>query len=127
MNGKITLPDAVSAIAVGMGFDCVMQTLPPTVTDVPTEAKRKRVVGIAVRLNESRGLEMGRAIDDLYPLRERTNEAWGTPIVPLNGYKYQILSTEWNEDAQTYFVQSDPLPASILALVPDLDIGDDTN
>lgn len=127
VDGKITLPDGITKASVGMGIQAVMQTLPPTVTDVPIEARRKRVVGIAVRLDRSRGLEIGRDLDDLYPLRERTNEAYGTPIIPLNGYRYQVLPTNWDEDAQTYFVQSDPLPASILALVPDMDIGDDTD
>lgn len=126
-DGKITLPDGVSTVAIGLPMTAVMQTLPPTVTDTPIEARKKRIVGIAVRLEESRGLEIGRTLEELYPLRERTNEAYGNPIVPINGFKHQILSTEWDEDAQTYFVQSDPLPASILALVPDLEVGDDTN
>lgn len=127
VNGRVTLPDGVSKVRIGCGFKATAQTLPPTVNDVPIESRRKRIVGIAVRLDKSRGLLVGRTLDELYPLRERTNEAYGAPTAVINGYKYQILSTDWDEDAQTYFVQDDPLPCAILGLVPDMEVGDDTD
>lgn len=126
-GGKITLSDPVSKIRVGLGFRCVAQTLPPTVPDVPIESRRKRMVAIAVRMHRSRGVLVGRTEQELYPLRERTNESYGSATAPVNGFKYQLLSTDWDEETQAYFVQNDPLPASILGLVPDLEIGDDTN
>lgn len=126
-NGKITLSDGVSKLRVGCGFKAIARNLPPTVNDIPIEAKRKRIVGVAVRLNRSRGLLVGRTLEELYPIRDRTNEAWGAPTTTISGIKYQLLSTEWDEDSQTYFVQEDPLPCAILGLMPDLEIGDDTN
>lgn len=127
VNGKVTLADAVSKARIGLGFRCIGQTLPPTVPDMPIEARRKRVVSMAVRLYKSRGLLVGRDLNSLYPIKERTNEAYGAPTKLINGVKYQLLDSEWNEDSQTYFVQDDPLPSSILGLVPDLEVGDDTN
>lgn len=127
INGKVTLPDGVSKARIGLGFECIGQTLPQTVPDTPIESRRKRIVAIATRLYKTRGLEMGRSLKELYEVRERTNEMYGTPTQEINGIKYQLLSTDWNEDEQTYFVQRNPLPASILGLVPDLEVGDDTN
>jgi hypothetical protein len=127
VNGKITLSDAVSKARVGLGYRCVAQTLPPTVPDMPIEARRKRMVAIATRLYRSRGLLVGRTEEELYPMRERTNEGYGIRTEMINGMKYQLISTDWNEDTQAFFVQEDPLPASILGLIPDLEVGDDTN
>lgn len=127
VNGSVTLPNAVSKVTIGLGYEAVMQTLPPTVQDLPIEARRKRVVGVGIRLNESRGVEAGLRLDNTYPLRERTIEAYATPTLMLNGIKYQILETDWDENGQTYFVQRNPLPATILGLVPDLEVGDDTD
>lgn len=126
-NGKVTLPDGVSKARIGMPYRCIAQTLPPTVPDMPIEARRKRMVAIAARLYRSRGLKSGRTLENLYDMKERTNETYGSPIIPYNGFKYQLLETDWDEDCQIYFVQDNPLPSSILGLVPDLEIGDDTN
>lgn len=127
VDGEVILPNKVSKAVIGLGFTAVAQTLPPVVTDLPVEAKRKRVVGTAVRLDESRGLLAGRTLDELYAFKNRTNEPYGAPTRVINGFKHILLSTDWDEDGQTYFVQEDPLPASVLGLVPDLDFGDDND
>lgn len=127
VNGSITLPDPVSKVIIGMAYECVAKTLPPTVQDLPIESKRKRIVGLGVRLHESRGLEIGRTLDELYELKERINEPYGTATLLQNGIRYQILATDWDEDAQSYLVQRNPLPITILGLIPDLEVGDDTD
>ena len=35
------------------------------------------------------------------------------------------LQSNWDENGQTYFVQSDPLPATILSYVQEVEVGDD--
>lgn len=126
-NGKITLSDGVSKCLVGVGFQSAARTLPPTIPNTPVEARRKRVVGVGVRLSETRGLKIGRTLDQLYELRERTTELYSSPTFTLNGMKYKIISTNWDAEGQTYFVQDDPLPATLLGLVPDLEVGDDSD
>lgn len=126
-NGQITLPHGVTKVVIGLPFSCVAQTLPPTVTDIPIEARRKRIVGVGVRMHESRGLQTGPTLDSMYEFRERSGEPYGTPVLTLNGIRYMILPTDWDENGQTYFAQYAPLPASILGLVPDMEVGDDTD
>lgn len=126
-GGQITLPVRTSKAIVGLPFKAVAKTLPPVVTDAVVEGKRKRVVGVAVRLEESRGLLAGRSLEELYEFKNRTNEPYGAPTRTINGFKHILLSTDWDEDGQTYFVQEDPLPASILGLIPDLEFGDDND
>jgi hypothetical protein len=126
-NGKVVLSDGVSKCLVGLGFQAATRTLPPTVPNTPVESKRKRVVGVGVRLQETRGLKIGRTLDQLYELRERTTELYSSPTFAVNGMKYKIISTNWDTEGQTYFVQDDPLPATLLGLVPDLEVGDDSD
>lgn len=126
-NGQITLPDGVTKAIVGLKYNATIRTLPPTVPDTAIEARRKRTVGMAVRLYESRGLLEGLDLDNLYELRERTTEPYGTPVRTQTGIRYKMLPTQWQEDAQTYFVVEDPLPVTILGLVPDIEVGDDTD
>ena len=56
------------------GFRAIAQTLPISSTDAVIEDKHKRIVRTAMRLNESRGVKTGTALDDLIELKERTDE-----------------------------------------------------
>lgn len=123
--GALTLPNAVSKATVGLPFKCVAKTLPMIVPNAGIEAKRKRIVGLAVRLDRARGLACGRSLDDLYEIRERTTEPYGHPILMSNGVKYQLLSSNWDVEGQTYIVQDYPLPATLLGLVSDIEVGDE--
>ena len=124
-NGTITLPDAVSKAIIGLSYSCIARTLPPVVPQNVVESRRKRIVGIGVRMHEGRGLKNGPDLDTLYPMRERKNEPYGVRVSPTTGMRYQVVSSEWNEDVMTYFVQHDPLPVTILGLVPAIEVGDD--
>lgn len=127
VNGSVTLPNAVSRAVIGLPFRAVAQTLPMIVAGADIEGKRKRVVEVGVRLDSSRGLKSGRTLDeaDLYPIRERTTEDYGQPIRLFNGVKHAILSSNWDDEGQTYFVQDDPLPVTLLGLVSSIEVGDD--
>lgn len=126
-EGQITLDNAATRITVGVPFTCTCQTLPPVVSDTPIEGRRKRIVGVATRVNDTRGLSTGRALDSLYDARERTNENYGEPIALFSGVNIQLIDPEWDENGQTYFVQDNPLPATLLGIVFDVEVGDDTD
>lgn len=124
-NGTITLPNAVTRAIIGLPYTCRAKTLPLIVPDAGIEAKRKRVVGVGVRLTKSRGLKYGAGYDHLYEMRERTDEAWGEPTRFQEGIRYQSIGSTWDEEGHTYFELSDPLPVTLLALVQDIEVGDD--
>jgi hypothetical protein len=125
VDGQITLDHAVSRVRIGLPYRAQAQTLPLIVPDAGIEARRKRIVGLGVRLNKSRGLRYGRTLDNLYEMRERTTEPYGYPTRLVNGIRYQMISTSWDENGQTYFVQEDPLPVTLLSVVSDIEVGDD--
>jgi len=117
-DGQVVLPNAVTRVVIGLPFTCIGKTLPMIVANAAIEARRKRIVGVAVRLDRSRGLKIGRTLEerDLYELRERSTEDYGQAIKLIDGVKYQLLSTNWDENGQTYFVQDQPLPVTLLGL-----------
>lgn len=125
VNGAITVSDPVTQVIIGLGFQCLGRSLPTVISGASAESRRKRTMGVAVRFDRSRGLKIGRDLSALYDLKERTNESLGLPVAAYNGIKYQVLSTQWGEDNQTYFVMDDPLPATLLGFVFDVEVGDD--
>lgn len=126
VNGQITLDAPATRVIVGLPFTAVAKTLSPVVGDTVIEARRKRIVGAATRVNDTVGLSTGRSLDSLYDAKERTTELWGEPIELFSGVRVQLIEPEWTEEGQTYFVQSNPLPATLLGIVFDIEVGDDT-
>lgn len=124
-NGSITLDDSASRVVVGIKYRPIAQTLPPVVSDAVIEARRKRIVGVAVRVSDTRGLSTGARLDHLYDMKERTNESYGEPVELFDGVRVQMIEPEWDVNGQTYFVQDNPLPATLLGIVYDLEVGDD--
>lgn len=124
-GGKITLPAGVTRCHVGLPFECVARLLPPVARDSIIEGRRKNVIGLATRRYLSRGIKYGPSRDKLYEVAERTNEVPGEPITLKTDNRYELLPHRWDENGQIYLIQDNPLPATILAVVPDLEIGDD--
>lgn len=124
-DGKITLVHSATRVIVGLGYRAVAKTLPVIIPNEPTESRRKRLVGVGVRLDLARGLKAGRSLDDLYEVKPRSSESYGLPSALLSGYRYQMIASNWAVNGQTYFVQDDPLPVSLLGLVLDTEFGDD--
>lgn len=123
--GTVTFDVPGTRAIIGLGFTAVAQTLPMTIQQATIEGRRKRVIGMAARLNESRGLKFGNRLNKLYEFRERTIEAYGEPTRLLSEMKSGLMQSQFTNDAQVYVVQDQPLPATLLGFVLSTEIGDD--
>lgn len=124
-NGAVTLDAPATRVIVGLKYTCRAKTLPPVAPNAVIEARRKRNVGIAVRNHNSRGVKLGRSLDRLYEAKERTTETYGEPTALQQGMRYLSIEPDWTEEGQFYIVQDNPLPATIVGYVQDIEVGDD--
>jgi hypothetical protein len=148
VDGCITLPAAGSAITAGLGYSCQLQLLRPDAGEPTIQGRRKTVFALTIRTLESRGLMIGPDFNNMQELSERTNAmAMGSPIPmdcgggviyptqpngpqaqrPLAGSTDKRLPTTgtWNVDAWSCIMQTWPLPATILSVIPEVAVGDD--
>lgn len=119
--GAITLDYPASKVSVGLPIQADMQTLEPPLQG--TLAKYKAISRLTIRVRNSRGLLAGPNADNLFPLKQRTNEAWGDPVALVTGEFEVVLSPSWNDNATLHIRQVDPLPLTILAVTPDVEVG----
>lgn len=124
-NGAVTGLPNVTRLIVGLPYQCKAQTLPIVIPNVSVEHRRKRVVGMMVNQVRSRGLKVGSTLTNLRSFRERTTEAWGDPVSLQNGPKHIMIDPVWTEEGQVWFVQDDPLPVHVTAVVLQGEVGDD--
>lgn len=125
VGGKITLAQAATRASVGLKFTCVAQNLPLNVSGAVVENKRKRVTALAVRVKDTRGLKSGTSLTKLYEMKERSIELYGEPVPLISGIRHVLLEPVWDENGQTFLVQDNPLPATVLGYVMESEMGDD--
>jgi hypothetical protein len=79
---------------------------------------------VTVRFARSRGLLIGPDTDNLVEMKQRENEAYGEPTALLTGDKLITLLPQWNTNGRLFLRQKDPLPMTILAIIPDVEFED---
>lgn len=124
-DGSITLPFAGSRVTVGLQYKAIAKPLPLSIDQAPVETDRKRVTGLVLWQNESRGLRVGSTLSHLYELRERANEDYGLPPGLQSGMTHSYIDPRWEETGTFYIVQDKPLPATLLGWTVDAELGDD--
>jgi Ubiquitin-activating enzyme E1 FCCH domain len=126
VNGSITLDRMYSAITVGLPFTCQLKSLYIDVQEQggTIQSKRKTIPAVSVRLQDSRGVYAGPTFDSLIAIKERTTEAMGQPIMLFTGDQRVLIPASYNVPGQVCIQVTDPLPSTILALIPELQIGD---
>ncbi len=142
VGGTITLPQAASAIVVGLPFIAQVQTLylNPQGTPTTTQGKRKGISAVTVRVESSRGVSVGVNQPDQSTQPDNASPVWtgmteikqrnalitaGNAIPLFTGDERVIVSGAWDEKGQVAVQQTYALPLSLLAVVPEFIIGDD--
>lgn len=127
-NGSITLPNPVSKVTVGLGFQAQLQTMPLDVNagDGGTvQGKRKKIAALGLIVNNTRGLKAGSDFDHLTQIKELTpSTLLGRQIQLTTGYTRLIMDPLWDVPGQICLQLDDPLPATVLGIVPEVVIGD---
>lgn len=123
-NGSITLSNPASKIVVGLPFKPRLKTLAVDTGEPTTQSKRKKVNAVVARVNKTRGLKVGRTFETLTEIKERSTQNYGQPIELISSDERLIVDPLWDEPGSFCFEQSYPLPASILATIAEIDLGD---
>lgn len=124
-GGAINLDEAASVVHVGLPYESDLQTLPPRLSQqVGTyQAVTKQIQAFTLRLFETSGLYVGRNEDNLVAMEwvDDTVSA-GHPIPCFTGdTEEQGFSGQFTTNPTIFIRQSDPLPATISALIMQLE------
>jgi hypothetical protein len=146
-GGTIALPQPASSVKIGLPFTAQLQTLHLEEQSQGTiQGRRKIIKGVTVRMEKSRGVQLGcnqpvaAALDfqqeipwtNLVDLPEVPNADIPAAALPLfSGDKFQPVDDDWQNwngwEASPGMIavqQSLPLPMNITALAPTFETGD---
>lgn len=123
-NGKVLLGNKYKKVHVGLPIDAEIKTLPIdfTAQDGTYLSRKKRIATVTLLLKDSRGGLFGMKENELDEFKWRSNEAYGEPIGLQTGkFKVTIKSATYDETQQIIIKQPDPLPMTVLSLIPEIE------
>jgi len=124
-TGALTLPRKFSRIHIGLPFISDVETLALEAPGTQTvQGVLKKIARTTIRFTRSRGLLIGPDTANLTEMKQREFENIGEPTNLLTGDKEIGLAPSWNVDGRIFMRQKDPLPMTILAVVPEVQFGD---
>lgn len=117
-DGKVSIADPHAVIHVGIPYISDMETLNIDTTGSSSMAdKKKNISKLTVFVESSRGIWAGPDEDNLTEFKPTGVNYDGPPALQTGTIDMNIRS-EWNSTGKVLIRQVDPLPVSILAIVP---------
>lgn len=141
VDGCITLDAPATCIIVGQGFTAQLRTMRPELPQMTAQGQDKLINDVVLRIKDTRGVFIGSAFDRMVEVKERRLEPMGSDIEFQTGGellepayegaptanmpvtyddKFVNIAGNWTTDGYICIQQSYPLPATVLALVPNV-------
>ena len=124
MGGTVNIMPPAYRVHVGLPIQADLETLELNQAQVETILpKVKAVPNVMLMVNESRSIWTGTDFDHLSEAKLRSNEPYDTPVNMATGMVATKVSTMWNVSCSVCVRQNDPLPITVLAIIPDITVG----
>jgi hypothetical protein len=135
-GGAVALDGCYSKVLVGLAATADLATLD---LELPSQSgtvqgQPKKISQVTLRVKDARGIQVGieqevpagatSGMPTLTEIKQRSMEMLGSPMQPYSGDWQVSIPTEWNRGGRLFIRQSYPLPCTILAVVPEVVIGD---
>lgn len=122
-GGKITLTSAGQIYAVGEGYLSRIKTLRPEAGSATgtAQGKIKRIHKLAALLHQTVGLRVGRDFDTMEAQQFRNaSDPMSAPVPLFSGIKTLEFGSDYDLDGYVCLEVNQPLPCTLLALMPQL-------
>jgi len=126
-NGKITLTTPATNVIAGLPYSCQLKTMYLDAGEPTIQGKRKALPSVSIRALETRGVLAGRTWNTLTPVKDFNSNIvqpgyWAPPLV--TGDAYFKLDPLYDVPGQVCMQVNDPVPATILGIIPEVVVGD---
>ncbi len=140
-SGVSPLPFPASAVVIGLGYQCQLQTTYLNEGEPTMQGARKKIAAVTTRVEASRGIKIGQNMPDgaaLSPMQiapiwegmedepDLSTAPYNSDLVPLYTGDIRIpVQGGWDTKGQIAYQQDQPLPMALLAAIPSW-LGGDT-
>ncbi|MDQ0628072.1 hypothetical protein QFZ44_000648 [Pantoea agglomerans] len=123
-GGVIKLDSPGAVVHVGLPITAEFETLDINIANQETLLDKKMIIAqVSLLVNASRGVFAGTDGKNMYEYAQREYEFYDRPVDDATGTIDIDIDANWGKGGRIYVKQSDPLPLSILAVIPSITVG----
>lgn len=124
-DGEITLPQAATTVHVGLPYTSTLETLSVDIQSGgdTLQGKKKVINRVTLRLEKTRELFIGPDVGHLVEVPFRTDEGYEEATRLFTGDKTIVIRSSWGTDGRVTIRQQEPLPITVLAIIPEVSPG----
>lgn len=124
-GGAVFLEHQASVVHIGLPIEADIETLNIELEtpEGTVQGKKKRISSVVLRLENSRGGWVGPDSSRLAEMKPNHPPLWGDPKGLLTGDEKIIMRSGWDTGGRVWIRQSDPLPLTVLAVIPEVTYG----
>jgi hypothetical protein len=135
-GGTVVLDGPYSKLTVGLPYTADLVTLD---LELPSQGgtvqgQPKKIAQATIRVKDARGIQVGieqevpmgaaSGAPALVEVKQRSTEMLGSPMQSYGGDWQVAIPTEWNRGGRLFIRQNYPLPCTVLAIAPEVSVGD---
>lgn len=124
VNGEIVLQEPAGIVHAGLPYFSDMETLDIELKNANETVLDKKiaVTSVTVLVEDSRGILAGTNKNHLYENKPE-RDTYEQPIDLLTGRAEIHITNTWEGNGRIFIRQADPLPLSVLGVIPEVTIG----
>lgn len=122
-SGSVTLQEPAVVIHAGLPIEADFEPLDLDVTGGETVRDKQKIVpSVRLLVEDTRGLQAGPNESNMYELKDREYENYDEPTDMLTGLAEYKIDCKWDKPGRFFVRQDKPLPATILAIIPEVTV-----
>lgn len=122
-GGVVTLAYPATVVHVGLPITADLETLDINVQGQSLQDRVKNIRSVTLLVEQTRGLQAGPDADNLLELSPLRSGSYFTPVGEDTGIVKANIISDWSDGGRVMFRQDKPLPATLLAAIPELQVG----
>lgn len=124
-GGAVTLEKPGGVVHIGLPINAQFETLDININGQETLLDKKQLINtVTLVVNSSRGIWASTPGGQWYEYPQREFEFYDDPVEDATGKVEVKLDSIWEKNGRLKIRQTDPLPLSVLAVIPRITVGD---
>lgn len=123
-GGAVTLEKPGGVVHIGLPINAQFETLDININGQETLLDKKQLINtVTLVVNASRGIWASTPGGQWYEYPQREFEFYDDPVDDATGKVEVKLDSNWDKNGRVKIRQTDPLPLSVLAVIPRITVG----
>lgn len=122
-GGAVTLAYPATVVHIGLPIEADIETLDINVQGQSIQDKVKNVRSVTLLVEKTRGLQAGPDVNNLLEMSPLRSGQYDQPVGEETGILKANIISDWSDGGRVLVRQDKPLPATILAAIPEVVVG----